>query len=249
MARRALVATALLGWTAAWASPSHQGSTPSAEPSGTGLHLPAPTRLVFTVQGKAKNIPYQATAELRWQHEGGTYHIEQRLSAFLLGMRTQTSHGTLTHQGLRPERFTDSRRNKTQTVRLDHPQAQAYFDGHDQPSPLPPGAQDRLSVFFQLSALLGLPGATPAQGRHFSLPTLNARRGELWVFAVEGQETLKLPIGPTPALKLQRQPRQPDDQSAELWLGTNQDWLPVRIRLGHGSRDEVDMRLSERHPL
>jgi hypothetical protein len=73
---------------------------------------------------------------------------------------------------------------------------------------------------------------------------VGARYADRWTFTVEGPETLELPAGPTPALKLQRLPRHDRDQKAELWLGSQLGYLPVRIRLTQGNGDFAELSLS-----
>ena len=72
------------------------------------------------------------------------------------------------------------------------------------------------------------------------------RSADRWTFSVQGPETLDLPAGSTPALKLERLPQadQQRDQKAELWLGTALHYLPVRIRLTQGNGDFADLLLS-----
>ena len=74
--------------------------------------MPAPTRLAFDVNGQAKKFAYSARAELLWQHDGNRYEARQEISAFLVGTRTQRSVGTVTEQGLLPEKFSDKSRSE-----------------------------------------------------------------------------------------------------------------------------------------
>ncbi|MDR0260126.1 MAG: DUF3108 domain-containing protein, partial [Comamonas sp.] len=64
-----------------------------------------------------------------------------------------------------------------------------------------------------------------------------------WTFVVDAKETLDLPAGPTEALRLTRQPRKDQDQTAHLWLAPSLQYLPVRIRLSQSNGDFADLQL------
>ncbi|RKJ98910.1 ATP-binding cassette domain-containing protein [Alicycliphilus denitrificans] len=97
----------------------------------------------------------------------------------------------------------------------------------------------------EVLVLAAAPGRYPP-GTQITLTTVGARNADRWTFTVDGPETLDLPVGSTPALKLQRLPREDQhyDQKAELWLGTGLGYLPVRIRLSQSNGDFVDLLLS-----
>jgi hypothetical protein len=81
--------------------------------------------------------------------------------------------------------------------------------------------------------------------RFFEPTTTGADR---WTFTVEATETLNLPAGTLPALKLQRLPRRDYDQKAELWLAPDMGYLPVRIKITQANGDFADLRLRSSGP-
>ena len=206
------------------------------------VRIPAPLRLAFDVSGQAKKFTYSARAELLWQHDGSRYEARQEVSAFLVGSRAQRSTGALTAQGLQPERFADKSRSE-QAAHFDHARGRVSFSANTPEAAVGPGAQDRLSVFIQLGALLAADPARFAPGTTITLTTVSARSADRWTFTVEGPETLELPVGATPSLKLQRLPRKPYDQKAELWVAPSLGYLPVRIRLTQANGDFADLQL------
>lgn len=208
------------------------------------VKLPAPARLAFDVSGQAKGFNYNAGAELVWRHDGAGYEARQEVKAFLLGSRAQTSRGQITAAGLQPERFGDKSRSE-QAAHFDFGAGKVVFSANTPQAAIGPGAQDRLSVFIQLGALLAAAPDRYPPGTRITLTTVSARNADRWTFTVEGAETLDLPAGPTPALKLQRLPRKDHDQKAELWVGTQLGYLPVRIRLTQSNGDYADLRLSD----
>ena len=218
-------------------------------PGGAGQHqpsppvrIPAPTRLAFDVSGQARKFAYTARAELLWQHDGSRYEARQEVGAFLVGSRSQRSTGSITAEGLLPERFSDKSRSE-QAAHFDHAKGRVTFSANTPEAAIGPGAQDRLSLFIQLGALLAADPARYVPGTQITLTTISARGADRWTFTVEGPETLDLPAGPTPALKLQRLPRRDYDQKAELWVAPALNYLPVRIRLTQANGDFADLRL------
>ncbi len=225
-------------------------------PGGTGrsagappppVRMPAPTRLAFDVSGQAKKFAYSARAELLWQHDGNRYEARQEISAFLVGTRTQRSVGTVTEQGLLPEKFSDKSRSE-QAAHFDYAKGRVTFSANTPDAVAGPGVQDRLSLFIQLGAMLAADPGRFVPGTQITLSTVSARSADRWAFTVEGPETLDLPAGPTPALKLLRLPRKDYDQKAELWVAPGLGYLPVRIKLTQANGDFADLLLRASGP-
>ena len=103
-------------------------------------------------------------------------------------------------------------------------------------------------MFIQLGALLAADPGRFVPGTQLTLTTVSARAADRWTFTVEGPETLELPSGPTPALKLQRLPRKDYDQKAELWVAPGLGYLPVRIKLTQANGDFADLLLRASGP-
>ena len=226
-------------------SPGSSASTSTYLPHQVAV--PAPVRLAFDVAGQAKRFDYSAKAELTWTHDGQRYEARQEISAFLVGSRVQRSNGAITAQGLQPERFGDKSRSE-QAAHFDYGKGRATFSANTPDTPIVPGVQDRLSVFIQLGALLASDPARFTPGTQVSLTTLSARAADRWVFSIEGQETLDLPVGATDTWKLQRLPRKDYDQKAELWVAPALGYLPVRIRITQANGDFADLRLRSHSP-
>ncbi|NMM81249.1 hypothetical protein B2J86_09990 [Acidovorax sp. SRB_14] len=207
------------------------------------VRIPPPVRLDFEVSGQAKKLHYSARAELLWQHDGQHYQARQEIKLLFLGARTQTSEGDIAAGGLQPRRFGDRARSE-QAAHFDYAHNRITFSANTPEAVLVPGTQDRLSVFLQLGALLAAAPERYPVGTRISVATASARAADVWSFTIEGEETLDLPVGATPALKLERLPRRDYDQKAELWLAPALGYLPVRIRLTQANGDFADLRLS-----
>ncbi|PUA98577.1 uncharacterized protein DUF3108 [Acidovorax sp. 107] len=223
------------------------GTGRSASASPPPVRMPAPTRLAFDVSGQAKKFAYSAKAELLWQHDGNRYEARQEISAFLVGTRTQRSVGTVTEQGLLPEKFSDKSRSE-QAAHFDYAKGRVTFSANTPDAVAGPGVQDRLSLFIQLGAMLAADPGRFVPGTQITLTTVSARSADRWTFTVEGPETLDLPAGPTPALKLLRLPRKDYDQKAELWVAPGLGYLPVRIKLTQANGDFADLLLRASGP-
>ena len=222
---------------------SPEGSA-GADGMPLAVRIPPPARLTFDVSGQAKKFTYQARAELLWQHDGSHYEARQEISAFLIGSRTQRSTGQITAQGLLPERFSDKSRSE-QAAHFDYAQGRVTFSANTPQAAVVAGAQDRLSVFIELAALLAAAPERYPEGTLIALTTASARATSRWVFRVGPLETLELPAGPLPAVQLQRVPQDVYDQRAELWLAPSLHYLPVRLRITQSQGDFVELQLKD----
>lgn len=223
-------------------APPGSGTGQNASATPPPVQIPPPVRLTYEVKGQVKKFDYTARAELLWQHDGSRYEARQEVSAFLIGSRTQRSTGLVSAQGLQPERFGDRSRNE-QAAHFDHAQGRVTFSANTPQAAIGPGAQDRLSMFIQLAAMLAADPARYTPGTQITLTTVSARNADRWTFSIEAPETLNLPVGATPTLKLLRLPRRDYDQKAELWLAPSLGYLPARIKLTQSNGDFADLLL------
>ncbi len=209
------------------------------------MALPDAARLRYAAQGRAKQLDYWANAELRWQLLGSQrYEARLEVGAFLLGSRVQTSVGSLGPQGLVPQRFVDRNRGEL-SVQFDAEQQRIRFSTQAPEVPLLPGAQDRLSLFVQLSALIGAEPARYPVGTVLSFQVATQSEAQVWHFRIEPDEWLQLPIGALATVKLVREPLRPGDQKLEIWLARERQYLPARLRLTNANQDWVDLSLRD----
>ncbi|HUP93924.1 MAG TPA: DUF3108 domain-containing protein [Burkholderiales bacterium] len=142
--------------------------------------------------------------------------------------RTYLSRGSLTRDGLRPEKFLMSRNRGRGTE-----EAQAEFDWENASlrlgsaaaqhnENLPARTQDILSFIFQLAL------DPPPPGR-FRQSLTNGSKLEAYEVDVLPEETIETQIGALRALPV-KQVRKTGRESLELWLAVEYRYLPVRIR-------------------
>jgi hypothetical protein len=208
-----------------------------------GVQLPPPVRMKYEVTATYRGLPLQGEGELTWRHDGKEYELQLEARSPLLGSRRQRSVGRITGQGLEPLHFYDKSRSE-QAAHFDREGGRVTFSNNKPDAPLAAGAQDRLSVVFQLAAQVAAKPASYPPGTEIAIPTASVSDSETWIFGVEREEDLQLPGGTVHALKLQRLPRREYDQKVELWLAPRMDYAPVRIRLTSPNGDTVDQRWS-----
>lgn len=205
--------------------------------------LPQSVRLNYDIQGQSRGLNYKASGVLDWEQDGSRYNARLVASVFFLGNRTLSSQGEITAEGLAPTRFADRARSE-QAAHFQADKGKITFSGNTPDAPWQPGAQDRLSVFFQLAGMLSGQPERFVTGTRVPVYTASARAADTWAFQVDGTETLNLPAGETPAIKLTRQSRLEHDQLIEVWFAPSLSYWPVRIRLTQRNGDFVDQQLA-----
>jgi hypothetical protein len=214
------------------------------------LRLPDNATLSYDVKATRKGVSLPASSTLRFTQDGSTYDARLEIKALFVGSRTQTSKGLLDPAaGLQPLRFGD--KAKTEQA--------AHFDRNRQPpvlrfsantpdAPLQAHTQDRLSVLFQLAAMLGGEPKRFGTGSTVVVHTAGPRDADLWQFKVGKAEELALPAGTLTAIHLVRTPMHAYDNQVEVWLAPSLDHLPVRVLWTQANGDTVDQRLSSHEP-
>lgn len=218
-------------------------AAPQSAQSPSALSIPSSVRLSYKMTGLSRGLNYHANGELNWRREANRYESSMVVSAFLLGSRSMTSVGEVTADGLAPKRFGEKARNEL-AAHFDADKGKITFSANRPELPWQRGAQDRLSVFFQLAGLLaGQAGAVPT-GTRIALYTVGPRDAETWTFIVESMENLNLPVGDIKALRVTREPLREFDQKIETWFAPSMSYWPVRIKITQNNGDFVDQQLS-----
>ena len=206
------------------------------------LVVPAPLRIKYEVKGEVKGFPYYANGELLWEHDGANYAARLEISHFILGSRTQTSKGVLTPQGIEPVRFGDKVRSEV-AAHFERAKGKVSFSSNAPDVPLQPGAQDQLSLFMQIAAMMGGEPGRFTLGTQIPFQTIGPRSSEQWVFKVGEYETLKLVGTDMRTVKLTRDANGEYDPRGEVWLAPELGYLPVRIRLIQPNGDFVEQNM------
>jgi hypothetical protein len=174
------------------------------------------------------------TISEQFEADAGTYRIvsETRPMGLATFLQRQPlkfmSTGELTREGLRPAHF-EGRRSAS-----DPPQVSADFDwaqgqlnmkynGRVESVPIIAGAQDRLSIMYQLMFV-----AHPEKARQVDLWMTNGRKFDHYRYRIMPDVELDTPIGRLKTLHFVKQ-REPGGSHAEVWLSTQHQHVPVKV--------------------
>lgn len=238
---------------AAEAAAEAPADTPAVPPppvaQAAAPQLPQSVRLRYELSGQTRGLSYAAQGQLTWQHDGQRYEARMVVNGLLLlRPRTMTSTGELGPLGVVPRRFSDHARTE-QATHFQPERGRIVFSSNAPEAPWQPGAQDRLSLFFQLAGLLAADPALHAKGTQIQVLTAGTREADTWTFTVTGTPMLALPAGEQATVALRREPRRDYDQTIELWFAPALGHLPVRIRITQGNGDVLDQRLAAVEPM
>ena len=238
-------ATALPAPQARSPRPSKQQRAPAVDapavaPDAPMLRLAGPASWQYRLRQGGQD----GEALLDWRPEAdGRYSL--RLTR-RIGERALPALESLGHTGsagLTPERFALQRGGQDrQAVNFDAEGRRVSFSASPAQLDLPEGAQDRLSWWLQLAALVQASNphaATP--GGHWRV-WVAGLRGELREWAFETVDAVPEDAG---TLHLRRQPLGERDPGVELWLDPNRGYWPVRLRQGDPEARGFEIRLSE----
>jgi hypothetical protein len=209
--------------------------------------VPESVVLNYELQATARGATNVAEAVLEFKQDGRQYDAKLVFRKFGFTLRTDHSEGVLGAGGLEPRRYSQKTRSE-QAAHFEVDKGKITFSNNRPDAVLLPGAQDRLSVLLQLSALLAADPDRYPVGGQLQFQVVNADRADPWVFRVESQENLELPGATVPALKLHRIPQGDYSQRVEVWLSAQAAWLPVRVRITSSNGDVADqmLRISQR---
>jgi Protein of unknown function (DUF3108) len=170
---------------------------------------------VITEQFEARDGVYRATSEAV---ATGFFALVQREPI------RYVSNGTLTRDGLRPQRFEGYHRGKTMFADFDWPGAKLNLthDGLNHAVALPPGAQDRLSIMYQL--MFSVQKKTP----FMDFAMTNGRKLEKYRYTAQPDVTIDTPFKRLNTIHLVKQ-READDTGTEIWIAPEFGNVPVKV--------------------
>ncbi len=158
------------------------------------------------------------------------------------GVVTQVSEGITGPDGLEPLLFNEQRGKRGPRVAtVDRATGQVRFGTGGAQAAWQPGIQDRLSTLIQLGLVLRAVPALQESGQVVSFPEMTSSGVARASYRNAGPETLALPgAAPMNAIKLVRVATGADEPNIEVWLGPDQQWMPVRIKVTSRSRGTLD---------
>lgn len=241
------------------APPAPPVPEPSAPASAATPVVPAiapqSARLSYTVLSlDTKDAPpttYYGVGTIDWSVADGRYHSELQASLKILflkvGLLASHSEGALTPSGLAPDRYTETpRRRATVATNFNRDARQSITYSSSQASvPLMTGAQDRLSVLFQIGALLLADSAQGAAGGRFEIPVAGVRGDvERWIFESQGIESIETGAGSLSTIHLRRAARAgTNDRTIDVWIAQQDGGYPARVLYTEPNGTTIEMTL------
>jgi hypothetical protein len=187
------------------------------------------TTAVFHLAGVPLTV--HATTTTLWHLDKDRYeaHLHMDTAGF-----DQLSQGTTQGDGaLAPMKYTETRPfHESESVRIDWPRARLQFGARPWVPAPDAGAQDRLSLQFELAReRLASPDAFAVGSAH-AVRLIGTHDVDPWTFTVSADETVETGQGPMRSVRVAaRRPLGSVTETMDLWLGESLHWLPVRIRI------------------
>lgn len=160
-------------------------------------------------------------------------------SWFYRGTLLQESSGRVSALGLQPERYRERRGERNEKEAVVDAEGERVRFASGASAALPPGAQDRLSVFVQIGLLLQSDPSRFTPGAVVVLPVLASSRVESSAFRVLGNEIVGAGEEAVAALRLRREPHG-EEPAIDLWLALEPRVLPLRVRITEASGRALD---------
>lgn len=162
------------------------------------------------------------------EHDGRSYRITEtskgRGILALRGTTRRTSRGMISPQGLKPLEFIDERTGRS-TARANFDWEMKtitlQYKGEPRTEPLPAQAHDRLAWLFDFAF-------APPRRAEAAFDLFDGRGQSRHVYGFGGRERIKTPLGELEALRFVRAS---GDERTEIWLASELDYLPLRIRV------------------
>ena len=195
------------------------------------------------------------TGTIHWTTDGSTYRMVVSIPLPFVGTYSYTSEGRVDAFGLAPLTYTEQRgRRGTDVTTFNRDDAgsrpHVSFTRTNANVDLPSGAQDRFSMFMQLSSLVrGNPSRyTPGVTREFFV--LDNDSGENWPIETVGDETVRTHSGFVPARHFTRLPRHDGDRrKVDVWLAPSLGWLPIQFLQTEPDGTQIELRFAGAIPM
>ena len=200
-----------------------------ASPAFKADALPAELAIHYTLTSAMAD----GEAVYKWSRDGDKYRITGEAQAvgfftlFLEGRVLQETTGTVTPQGLRPERFIERKPSTaTEGLEFDWDAGKVTFDRNNEKrtDALGPNIIDWLSMLFQTAA-----NPPPSSG-DYDLNVLTQRKLYRFKLKVLGEEEIEIPMGKVRTLHLRHIDEKDATEIVDVWLGLEQSYLPVKLR-------------------
>ena len=236
--------------------PAEVPATPPQPPSDPPESVRLRYSVVATDTTRDPERKTYGKGSVSWQRLAGRYalDLDASVTVFFLSIDVLASHseGLILPAGLAPTRYTESpRRRATVATNFNRDPASPLtntitYSASTNSQPLAAGAQDRLSVIFQLAGLLRANPPWRIPGQEVRIYVAGVRGdAEYWTFSIKGMETLNADGTPLQGLRAQRLARpESNDRALDVWFAIEQGGYPIQIRYSETNGNRVDLLLS-----
>ncbi len=152
--------------------------------------------LRFDVTGEARRFHYNAGAELLWRNLGATYEARQEIRPSCWARARRPAPAASPHGAC--SRCASATAPGPSRPRISTTTPLATFSANTPDSPIGPDAQDRLSVFIQLGALLAAAPERYPPGTRITLTVVGARSADRWASPSKARKPWTCPPAPRP---------------------------------------------------
>lgn len=204
------------------AEPEVSAAVPEIAPS-----LPRSGRIVYAISRGSGFTVGRAIHE--WQHDGKRYRMQAvaettGIAAVFRSVKAmQTSEGGFEQGELKPESFRFDRGNgDIGSAQFDWQSRQVTL-GDGQVVPLSEGAEDFLSMFYQLAQ-------AAQRGEGFAMVVATGKKVERYVFDWLGEESVQVPLGVISTWHVRVKAASGGKDFTDVWLAKDLAGLPVKIR-------------------
>jgi len=225
------------------------GSALDASVAFAPAALPASAELGYRTTAVVKLMEVPITLHGRttilWRLDAGHYESHLHIDT---GGFDQTSRGQVAADGtLTPDRYEEKRPfHEAETVDIDWAHGRIRFAG-DAPSQVPaPGAQDRLSLQFELARLMQHFPQQLLSGSMHTVKLIGTHDIDTWNFSVEEEQSVETGRGAMRAVRFSaRRTVGNVEETMDVWLGADLRWLPIRIRMVDRKGSIIDSVLQD----
>lgn len=207
--------------------PESPNEPPPAAAPEIAPALPRSGRIVYAISRGSGFTVGRAIHE--WEHDGKRYRMQATAettgiaAVFKSVKAVQTSEGGFEQGELKPEDFRFDRGNgDIGTARFDW-QARQVTLGDGQAVPLTEGAEDFLSMFYQLAQ-------AAQRGEGFTMAVATGKKVERYAFDWLGEEEVRVPLGMLSTWHVRVQAVEGGKDFTDVWLAKDFAGLPVKIR-------------------
>jgi hypothetical protein len=213
-------------------------------PAGAAASLVPSANLVYktTAEFLLGGMPLRLSARTTtsWRRDGSTYesHLHMDTGGF-----DQVSRGVVAPDGgLVPTSYTEKRPfHSPESVTIDWKTGQIQFvDKSTGPVPAG-GAQDRLSLQFELARERLSHPEDYGSGTKHDVRLIGTHDVDPWTFVVGDEEAIETGRGPMRAVRYSARRKVGNvEETFDIWLGADLQWMPVRIRMVDRHQSVID---------